>query len=234
MRDFTDKIPYTEFTVADGNFDKSRKPIKEIIIHSTVGTVQSAINRFGTIGTKVSAHYIIGIDGKLWAGLEEKYTAYATGDYNTNQSSISLEHEWYQGLTPSDKLYQTSAKLVADICKFYGLSCNRGIIKGHKEIVATSCPNAIDVDRIVREAQKLLEPSKPTYEQLEQKVKDLQATEERLKKEKDLIVKQYEEKIKTIQTQSAQELAKDIKECQKTSDALLERLNRIKVYVKDT
>lgn len=195
-------LPNIEFTTATGNFSTERKPITQIIIHSTVGSVQSAINRFGRIGSKVSAHYIIGNDGKLYQGLEEYYTAFHSGNWEVNLQSIGIECEWYPGLTLSDKLYETAAKLVADICKFYGLGVNRGVIKGHKEIVPTACPNAIDVDRIVREAQKLVAP-KPTYEELEQKIKDLQATEERLKREKE-----------TIQKEKDRLLAEKERECQ--------------------
>ena len=195
-------ISNIEFTTASGNYDTSRQPITQIIIHSTIGTVQSAINTFGKVGTKVSAHYIIGNDGKLYQGLEEFYTAYATGKYDVNLSSISIEHEWYQGLTPSNELYNMSARLVADICKFYGLGVNRGVIKGHKEIVPTKCPNAIDVDRIVREANAILNPPatdyKKLYEASLQKVGDLQATEIRLKIEIEAKDKSITEKDKTI------------------------------------
>jgi hypothetical protein len=149
-------LPNIEFTTATGNYDESRLPIDTIVIHSTVGTVQSAINRFGTKGTQVSAHYIIGNDGKLYQGLEEYYTAYHSGNYNVNQRSIGIEHEWYKGITPSDALYDTSSKLVADICKFYNIPCDRQHIKKHSEIVPTACPNEIDVERIVRQARQIL------------------------------------------------------------------------------
>jgi hypothetical protein len=149
-------LPNIEFTTATGNYDESRLPIDTIVIHSTVGTVQSAINRFGTKGTKVSAHYIIGNDGKLYQGLEEYYTAYHSGNYNINQRSIGIEHEWYQGIHPSDALYETSAKLVADICRFYNIPCDRQHIKKHSEIIPTACPNEIDVERIVRQARQIL------------------------------------------------------------------------------
>ena len=152
-------LPYTEYTVATGNFDTSRKPITQIVIHSTVSTYKSAISWFGNPKAGTSAHYIISNKGELAAMLEEYYTAYHSGNYGVNQTSIGIEHEWYNGITPSDKLYQESALLVHDICHFYGLSINRGVIKGHKEIVPTGCPNEIDVDRIVREAQALDKPT---------------------------------------------------------------------------
>jgi len=149
-------LPFTEYMTTI--YDDNRLPIEQIIIHSTVGTVQSAISTFGSPTAKTSAHYIIGNDGRLWAGLEEYEVGYHCGNYSVNQKSIGIEHEYYQGLTPSNELYSMSARLVADICKFYGLGCNRGVIKGHKEIVATGCPNQIDVDRIVREASLILNP----------------------------------------------------------------------------
>ncbi len=158
QREYT-SLPFTEYTTYA--YEDRLVPITQIIIHSTVGTVQSAISVFSNPNAVTSAHYIVGNDGKLYAGLEEYEVAYHCGNYPMNQASIGIEHEWYQGLVISDKLYQTSAKLVADICKFYGLGCNRGVVKMHKEIVPTSCPNLIDVDRIVREAQAILTPPTP-------------------------------------------------------------------------
>lgn len=190
-RDFTSAIPYTEFTVATGNFDTLRQPISQIIIHSTAGTVSSAINTFGSLNSGVSANYIIGNDGSLWGGLEEKWTAYHAGNLDVNRRSIGIEHEWYPGIVISDALYKTSAKLVADICKFYGLGCNRGVIKGHREIVATSCPNLIDVDRIVREANLILNP--PV-------VNDWEEYAHKLEEERDKLNKAIEKKDGDLKT----------------------------------
>jgi hypothetical protein len=46
--------------------------------------------------------------------------------------------------------------LVADICKFYNIPCDRKHIKKHSEIIPTACPNEIDVERIVRQARQIL------------------------------------------------------------------------------
>lgn len=221
-------LPYTEYPVAIGNFDKSRKPITQIIIHSTVSTYKSAISWFGNPKAGTSAHYVISNKGELAAMLEEFYTAYHSGNYSVNQSSIGIEHEWYTGMTPSDELYKTSARLVHDICKYYGLGINRGVIKAHKEIVATKCPNAIDVDRIVREAQSLDTPpvdKDAIIEQLKKQVHDLKETEKRLVKEKNKAVQEGEEKLR-------QELAKKELECQekinKTLDLIAEHVLSMK------
>lgn len=153
-------LPNTEFTVATGNYDESRVAIDRVIIHTTVCSAQAAMNRFGTYGTQVSAHYIIGLDGKIYHGLEETFTAYHAGSYSMNQRSIGIEHEDngdYNGVRP-DTLYSTSAKLVNDICKFYNIPIDRQHILKHSEVIATGCPDALDIDRIVREAQALNKP----------------------------------------------------------------------------
>lgn len=151
----------TEFVTATGNYDTSRAPIDRIIIHSTVGTVQSAITVFGNPANKTSAHYIVGNDGSLWQGLEEFNTAYHSGNYAMNQRSIGIEHEWYSGIHPSDALYAKSAALVKDICTFYNIPIDRTHILKHSEVVATGCPNEIDVDKIVQLAGGLLNPIPP-------------------------------------------------------------------------
>lgn len=208
-------LPYTEYPVAVGNFDKSRKPITQIIIHSTVGSYMGAIKWFGNPRAGTSAHYVISNKGELAAMLEEYWTAYHSGNYATNQSSIGIEHEWYEGMIISDELYKTSARLVHDICKYYGLGINRGVIKGHREVVSTRCPNKIDIDRIVREAQAIDTPQEPTIEELKRQVAELKATEQRLRMEKDKAVQEGEEKLRT-------ELAKKDKECQENRKRLLE------------
>ncbi len=183
-------LPYTEYPVATGNFDKTRKPITQIIIHSTVSKYESAIAWFGNPKAGTSAHYVIANDGRLAAMLEEYYTAYHSGNYGVNQSSIGIEHEWYSGLTLTDKLYATSAKLVADICKYYNIPCNRGTVKGHNEITATGCPNGVGVDRIVKEAQAILTP--PVTDPCANLRLEFKATEKRLIEEKDRAIKDKE------------------------------------------
>lgn len=171
-RTVTDAMSYTEEPVAGpwdghgGNYDESRSTIDHIIIHTMVGTAEAASARFNNPTSNVSAHYGVKLDGSLIHWLEEYYTAYHAGDYDMNQRSIGIEHEDngdYNGARPGT-LYETSAKLVADICKFYSIPCDRGHIKKHNEVSdhPTACPDALDIDRIVREAKAILSPPTPT------------------------------------------------------------------------
>jgi hypothetical protein len=88
--------------------------------------------------------------------VDETNVAYHAGNYSVNQTSIGIEHEDngdYNGARP-DTLYTASAALVRDICHYYNIPINRSAIRKHSEVTqsATGCPDALDIDRIVREA----------------------------------------------------------------------------------
>lgn len=173
MRKYT-SLPYTEYTVATGRYDESRKPITIITLHTMVGTMQSTRNLFANppaAGKETSAHYGVGYNGEIDAYLEEYFTAYANGNYDYNQRSISIEHEDkgnYNSPRP-DALYETSAKLVADICKYYGIPCEAAKYDGQGKLIggnifkhnqvpgsSTACPAALDTNRIIARAKEIL------------------------------------------------------------------------------
>jgi hypothetical protein len=153
-------LPFTELEVADGNYDKTRATIDRVIIHTMVGTWQGAAARFDNPASQVSAQYGVKEDGGIIHWLEETFTAYHAGNYAMNQRSIGIEHEDmgdYNGVRP-DILYITSSKLVADICKFYSIPIDRQHILKHSEVIATGCPDALDIDRIVKMALTISNP----------------------------------------------------------------------------
>jgi N-acetyl-anhydromuramyl-L-alanine amidase AmpD len=157
-------LPVTELTVGPqydssterGNWDTNRQAIVTVVIHTMDGTVQSADARFNDPTSNVSAHYGVGLDGKLYHWVDETNVAYHAGSYPVNQTSIGIEHEdggHYNDQRP-DALYTASANLVRDICAFYQIPINRSAIRKHSEVSEnpTLCPDALDIDRIVREA----------------------------------------------------------------------------------
>lgn len=162
-RAVTGIMSYTELLVATGNYDTSRATIDRIVIHTMVGTVTGAAARFAGKGNQVSAHYGIGYDGKLYHWLEEYWTAYHAGNYAMNQRSIGIEHEDmgnYNSPRP-EPLYQTSARLVADLCKYYNIPCDRQHIIKHSDVIATGCPDSLNIDKIIAAAQAILNPPPP-------------------------------------------------------------------------
>lgn len=149
-------LPYTEYPVAYGNFDTQRSPIDRIVLHSTEGTYASAISWFNNPKAKVSAHYIISNKGELAAMLEEYNTAYHAGNLIMNRRSVGVEHEGKGTNIRSDAQYNKSAELVADICKFYNMPCDKTHVIGHRQVIATSCPGNLDINRIITYAKRIL------------------------------------------------------------------------------
>ena len=161
-------LPFTEYVTATGHYDTNRAPITEIVLHSSASTRQGLIDTFGGGTRMVSAHYGIDNDGSILAFLEEYNTAYHAGNYAVNEKSIGIEHI-DNGSTVklhTDAQYATSIKLVADICKFYSIPCDSLHVVPHSSIVATACPNGLDVNRIIEGAKALLNPPPPPQPEL--------------------------------------------------------------------
>lgn len=137
------------------NFSEGRdnNSIKYIIIHwFGVGTIDCAISSFQNPDRQASAHYLIS-DNRLVKMVEEENTAWHCGVFSVNQESIGIEHDANPEKELSEESYQTSGKLVKEICDRYGIPLDREHIKGHNEIVPTQCPGTIDIDRIIEIAK---------------------------------------------------------------------------------
>lgn len=243
-------IPNIEFTTATGRYDESRSPIDLIVLHSTAGTLQSAISLFSSppqADKETSAHYIVANDGKLYQGLEEYFTAYHCGNYNKNQRSIGIEHvdEGKDVKLHTDAQYATSCKLVADICKFYSIPCDSAHIVPHSQIVATACPNGLDVNRIIIGAQKIL-GTIPNTDDCLAKLTQITAERDRLNgiiegkdkslSEKDAIITNLNQQINQKNANMAtlevekKSLADQLTTCQNTSQLHLEQANKSVEY----
>ncbi len=238
-------LPNIEYVTASGRFDSNRKPVDLIVLHSTAGTLQSAINLFSNApapGKETSAHYIIDNQGKIHQGLEEFLVAFHCGDYAKNQRSIGIEHvdEGKDVKLHTDAQYEMSYKLVADICKFYNIPCDSTHIVPHSSIVATACPNGLDVNRIIDGAKNLLNTTDPCKE-LEEKIIKLEEDLKGVRKSRDDWKRQHGdlsdkytlelgEKIKTIEAQQKQisNLNESLTLATKDKDVLLQEKNLLK------
>lgn len=141
-----------------------------IVLHTIQGSAQSAVNRFLDPASQVSAHYVVAMDGSAtqmvntddsaWhAGVQSGNTTMFQPD-NPNYSTIGIEHD--DGGNPagsprSDALYETSASIVAAAAIKYGIPLDRTHIVGHREIYnKKTCPGNLDMDRIIRQAQAIV------------------------------------------------------------------------------
>lgn len=137
------------------NFSNGRYGVRvdKVVLHTIVGTLDSAENRFHSAGVPASraasCHYGVGLSGQIRRWVAEGDTAWQAGNWDTNVSSIGIEHEDngnYNDGVRTDALYNASIALVTDICRRYGLSADR--VHVHNEFRSTACPDGLDVGRI--------------------------------------------------------------------------------------
>jgi len=130
----------SNYTAANRNVRIGRggSDIQYIIIHTTQGSYDSAINWFQNPISNVSAHYVVrSADGEVTQMVHEKDIAWHAGNSMYNALSIGIEHEgfidqpdiWY---TPN--LYEASAALVRDIAARNRIPLDRAHILGHSEV----------------------------------------------------------------------------------------------------
>lgn len=112
---------------------------------------------------QVSSHYSILKSGEIVRYVKEEDTAWHAGNWDANIHTIGIEHQ--DDGNPNDKertneLYESTAQLIADIYRRYGLDIeNRALIKPHKEYASTGCPAALDIDRIRQRVYEILHPA---------------------------------------------------------------------------
>ena len=140
------------------------KKISKVVMHWIVGTIESADATFANPDRKASAHYGIG-DDEIHQYVKEEDTAWHASNWTINQESIGIEHEggWLLDdgtrKVPTDKTHETSAQLIADICRRHSIPLDREHIRIHNEYSATACPGTLDVNKIIERAKVLLAPS---------------------------------------------------------------------------
>ena len=158
-----------QYIVTSENWTPGREgnTITGIVLHTMVGTTQSAYNRFNDPSSQVSVHYGVSLDGSLHQWVDEANTAWQAGNWDVNLKTIGIEHE--DNGNPQDsirtpQLYQASAELVADICKRYNIPCDTSHIFLHKDVIdtavypgGTACPDALDTNKIISMAQAILQ-----------------------------------------------------------------------------
>lgn len=159
----------TEHIVTSANWDEGRggKSIIGIVLHTMVGYMQGSEDRFNDPSSGVSVHYGVGMDGSVRRWVEEANTAWQAGNYPVNQTTIGIEHEDNGNANDSvrtPELYESSAQLVADICKRYNFPADPEHIFLHKNVIdktrypgGTACPDGLDTNKIISMAQSILQ-----------------------------------------------------------------------------
>lgn len=165
--------------IGSPNYTESRQgqKIEFIICHWIVGKLSVADIVFQDTQRDTSSHYGIG-DNEIHQYVKDSDTAYQAGDWNINLRSIGIEHQGGPDLPISDETYDTSARLIAELCQRYNIPLDRQHILEHREIIATQCPGTLDVVRLINKAKDLNKPLPPSFTDQTKIPKELLGTDE--------------------------------------------------------
>jgi hypothetical protein len=170
----------TERLIQAGNYTPGRdgQRIQWLILHTEDGNDGSSWNVFNDPSKQRSAHYLVGENGEIIHAVADGDTAWHAANWPVNQGSIGIEHEDlgnYNDAIRTDAEYASSAWLVAEKCRTFGIPCVKvetdsnhmplgpGILV-HKNVSrsGTACPDGLDWERIIRQAQAILGGVSPT------------------------------------------------------------------------
>ncbi|WP_419998023.1 N-acetylmuramoyl-L-alanine amidase [Streptomyces boninensis] len=130
------------WTAADqANWRRADRPadyrIDRVIIHVTQGGYATTLKVFRDPAHRAATHYVVRAqDGHIEQMVRELDVAYHAGNREYNERSIGIEHEGWVDRPESftDAMYQSSARLTADICRRHDIPVDRKHIIGHHEV----------------------------------------------------------------------------------------------------
>ncbi|MCX5382934.1 N-acetylmuramoyl-L-alanine amidase [Streptomyces sp. NBC_00083] len=124
---------YNVATRPDNGYD-----IRQIVIHDTEGSYDSAIKVFQDPKSSASTHYIVKDDGSLVTQVvATKDEAYHAGNKSVNMHALGVEHVGFamkQGSWYGEPLYDASATLVKYLADRFSIPLDREHILGHDEV----------------------------------------------------------------------------------------------------
>ena len=143
-----------------------------IVLHTTVGSFGSATYWFEDPGSAVSAHHLVGLDGRVRSFVAEEDAALHAGrthepnariareavanGESPNLTSIGIElvddGDPYEVIR-TDAQYAATARLVAGAAERWDIPMDADHVVGHREVTADKgCPGNVDLKRVRREA----------------------------------------------------------------------------------
>ena len=146
--------PRTEWIAASSsNYTNGRgMSVRYVVIHDMEGTLNGAIGVFRNPGAGASAHYNVRArDGHIVQMVREQDTAWHSGNWIINHSSIGIEHEGFAdrphgGGYYTSTLYESSAQLTCAIAHRYHIPVDRRHIFGHGNVSTNSNSTALCSD----------------------------------------------------------------------------------------
>ena len=143
-----------------------------IVLHTTVGSFGSATHWFEDPASGVSAHHLVGLDGRVRSFVSEEDAASHAGRVHEPTSAMarraaaagespnltSIGIELVDDGNPfdvvrTDAQYATAARLVARASERWAIPIDVDHVVGHREVTADKgCPGNVDLERIRLEA----------------------------------------------------------------------------------
>ena len=138
-----------------------------IVVHTNVGSLASTLDWFADPRSGVSAHWLVGLDGRVVRLVDERDTARHAGRVSnpstplydgTDPNLYTIGIEFEDGRDPSGverprAQYDAGAQVIAAAARRWRIPIDREHVVGHRELTdRKTCPGNLDVDRLVAEA----------------------------------------------------------------------------------
>lgn len=129
------------FSISSRGYAGKRTTLKSIVIHTTNGKRGSSFEaeaKFIYTSNQISAHYLVGKDGRVVQFLDPMWVAYHAGRvfpayrYYGNPYSIGIECH----LTPGEQWTFDQKKSLFDLLRFLTKKYNITLIESHRKIAA--------------------------------------------------------------------------------------------------
>jgi glycosyltransferase involved in cell wall biosynthesis len=145
---------------------RGRAP-RGIVVHTTVGSFGAAAAWFADPASGVSAHYLVGLDGRIAQFVDEHDAARHTrtlrpvsrlhdGD-DPNLYTVGIEFEDAgdpDGAVRTGAQYAAGAALIRAVAARWSIPLDREHVVGHGELDASqSCPGNLDLERLLADAR---------------------------------------------------------------------------------
>lgn len=148
------RCPFAEWIPSPNHSTRSGS-VLGTLQHSTVGAWAPSLAELTRADTSpVSAHFLIGLDGRLAQLVDTDRVAWHA--MSANDRWLGIEHvDNGNHADPVRTLeqYATSARLNRWLADMYDYPIDASTIERHRTFVATACPSGLDVERIIIEAQ---------------------------------------------------------------------------------
>ncbi|MDQ3863877.1 MAG: N-acetylmuramoyl-L-alanine amidase [Actinomycetota bacterium] len=122
------------------NAHRGAGKVDTIVIHVAQGPYSATVDWFQNPKADASAHYVVSRRGGVAQCVHNADIAWHAGRWKTNKKSIGIEHAGYIGNPRSftKRMYQSSARLSAYLCRRFNIPVDRGHIIGHNQVAG--CP----------------------------------------------------------------------------------------------